>query len=216
MEVESYKGQKVQVEGEKATKPGDNPFRGLQEKRMRNRQKNRRIKERLIKKKKMNIESQPAPKDFKQLLSDKYDEIRTKTGEELASCIARSFKEPNRELVQKIVRECGDAKTIEYVRDAMQIYASGGLERKEGPGTRTLGGTFFKIVKDSLDLLDPMKKAFVFQKNEESKKRRNVIKTQRRKERKHATAAIKSIFKNSKQDAEQKNPTKNPFAALLG
>lgn len=96
MEVETYKGKKVQVEGEeKTTKPGANPFLGLQEKRQRNRQKNRRLKERLLKKKKMSIEKPAATKDFKTMLSDKFDVIRSKTGDELAACIARTFKEPN-------------------------------------------------------------------------------------------------------------------------
>lgn len=60
-----------------------------------------------------------------------------------------------------------------------------------------------------------MKKAFIFQKDSETKRARNLVKTKRRKERKQVTAAIKSVFKSKNKEADEKNPTKNPFAALV-
>ncbi len=48
------------------------------------------------------------------------------------------------------MKELGDDQARQYAKDAIDLFISGGINRKDGDGTRSLGGTFFRIAKDDL------------------------------------------------------------------
>lgn len=52
--------------------------------------------------------------------------------------------------VGRIVRCCGSEQALAWLAEAQKVAASGGLATADGTRPRTLGGIFFKIVRDAL------------------------------------------------------------------
>jgi len=45
----------------------------------------------------------------------------------------------------------GDEITIEFARRALDTFVVGGISRKDGQGDRSMGGIFFKLIKETLE-----------------------------------------------------------------
>jgi PHAX RNA-binding domain len=55
-----------------------------------------------------------------------------------------------RHSIAMIVRQMGLAFALEHMERALLLQLEGGLPRHDGQGMRTLGGTFFALVRDSV------------------------------------------------------------------
>jgi len=53
-------------------------------------------------------------------------------------------------LVARIVEHLGDEISIEFAKRALESFVLGGVSRKDGQGERTMGGIFFRMVKEEL------------------------------------------------------------------
>jgi len=156
-------------------------------------------------------------KDWKAVAMQKVGQLETKSGTALANDLIKLLKEHNKDLIYRIVSTTGDEKTLKFLKEAIAIYHSGGLKRKDNNESRSLGGTFLRLVKEDLDTNDPMKLKDVFKKSVESIQKRNIVKSHRRKERKRLTKVevvgnTVAMPQNKKKD--KKNPTANMFGSL--
>lgn len=68
----------------------------------------------------------------------------------LISEIAGALAEPNVELIGQIVKVLGEDRAREFLRQALDVEAGGGMMTKEGGRRRTPGGVFFYLVRGSL------------------------------------------------------------------
>jgi hypothetical protein len=73
--------------------------------------------------------------------------------QEIASQIALALGETDatpRAQLRQIVRLCGAEQALAWLREAQAIEAAGGMLTADGTRRRTLGGVYFKIVRDAL------------------------------------------------------------------
>lgn len=68
----------------------------------------------------------------------------------LISEIAGALAEPNVELVSQIITVIGEDRALEFLRQALEVEAGGGLVTKAGGRRRTTGGVFFYLVRGGL------------------------------------------------------------------
>jgi len=68
----------------------------------------------------------------------------------LISEIAGALAEPNVELVSQIIAVIGADRAREFLRQALEVEAQGGMMTKAGGRRRTLGGVFFYLVRGNL------------------------------------------------------------------
>lgn len=68
----------------------------------------------------------------------------------LISEIAGALAEPNVELVSQIITVIGEDRAREFLRQALEVEAGGGLVTKAGGRRRTPGGVFFYLVRGSV------------------------------------------------------------------
>eukprot|EP01016_Furgasonia_blochmanni_P028968 TRINITY_DN3050_c0_g1_i5.p1 TRINITY_DN3050_c0_g1~~TRINITY_DN3050_c0_g1_i5.p1 ORF type:complete len:142 (-),score=33.35 TRINITY_DN3050_c0_g1_i5:196-621(-) len=102
---------------------------------------------------------------------------------DISRMIARKFNESNREQIRKVVEAMGDEKALEFVSESIAVQKSGGATLEDGHN-RTLGGVFFRLVKDHLRKEDLMLMKIVFEREAFQRRKRNIMKSKRRKERK--------------------------------
>ena len=57
--------------------------------------------------------------------------------------LAEVLKEPNKELLGRVLRRLGQELCSQVLTDALALEASGGMLTKDGTRRRTPGGTFF-------------------------------------------------------------------------
>jgi hypothetical protein len=62
--------------------------------------------------------------------------------------LAEVLKEPNKELLGRVLRRLGQERCSQVLTDALALEASGGMLTKDGTRRRTPGGTFFQLVRD--------------------------------------------------------------------
>lgn len=68
----------------------------------------------------------------------------------LISEIAGALAEPNVELIGQIVKVIGEARAREFLRQALDVEAGGGMMTKVGGRRRTPGGVYFYLVRGGL------------------------------------------------------------------
>lgn len=51
----------------------------------------------------------------------------------------------------RVVDKMGDDAVKTIALEALETFLQGGISRTDGQGQRTLGGVFFKLVKDTLE-----------------------------------------------------------------
>jgi len=51
----------------------------------------------------------------------------------------------------RVVEVLGNEDSKEAARRALEAFITGGMKRTDGTGERSMGGIFFKIIKDNLE-----------------------------------------------------------------
>ena len=53
--------------------------------------------------------------------------------------------------MSRVVEQLGDQTTLALAQEALESFLQGGINRTDGTGPRTMGGVFFRVVKDKLE-----------------------------------------------------------------
>jgi hypothetical protein len=61
--------------------------------------------------------------------------------------LADALQEPNKPLLRQVLRVLGTERTTAVLAEALQLEAAGGMLTRDGTRRRTLGGTFFQLVR---------------------------------------------------------------------
>lgn len=77
------------------------------------------------------------------------DEELAAAARELADALGETDPDA-RNSIRRIVLQMGLAFALEHMERALLLQLEGGLPRHDGRGMRTLGGTFFALVRDSV------------------------------------------------------------------
>ena len=128
----------------------------------------------------------------------------------------------------RIVEELGDDVTKEFAKRALDSFVQGGVKRTDGPGERTMGGIFFKLIKEELGYIknnyvllciirreDPMKLKAIFIKSEGAKRRKHQIRKEKKKSQKQNPQSGSNITNPPPNQNKSSNPFENVFSSLV-
>merc|ERR1719253_115543 len=102
------------------------------------------------------VKVEPAPRQLAVLTPAKRSRERvvlqpakSAGAEAVAERLCRALREPERELVAKIVEAVGQPMALEFREETMRIVRAGGMRKPDG-NLRTPGGIFFLLAKEHL------------------------------------------------------------------
>ena len=93
------------------------------------------------------------------------EEMLLQAVQELAGALGETTRKPRR-AIWRIIRAKGVDFARRHLEEAQQVHAMGGMQRWDGQGTRTLGGVWFALVRQTMGHWEFYRVAYTWQQNQ--------------------------------------------------